>query len=62
VAATKTSTACKGIDLSIYSQAELNQIALSLNTRPRKRHQFRTPLAVYNEHLRLAQASTGTIH
>lgn len=53
---------CQGTDLSVYSQAELNQIALSLNTRPRKRHQFRTPLEVYNDHLRLAAASTGTIH
>jgi IS30 family transposase len=52
----------KGTDLSVYSQAELNPIALSLNTRPRKRHQFRTPLEVYNDHLRLAEASEGTIH
>ena len=52
----------KGTDLSIYSQAELNQIALSLNTRPRKRHQFRSPLEVYNDHLRLTEASAGTIH
>jgi IS30 family transposase len=52
----------KGTDLSVYSQAELNQIALSLNTRPRKRHQFRTPLEVYNDHLRLTEASAGTIH
>ncbi|THD03737.1 IS30 family transposase, partial [Rhodanobacter lindaniclasticus] len=52
----------KGTDLSVYSQAELDQIALSLNTRPRKRHQFRTPLEVYNDHLRLAEAEAGTIH
>jgi transposase, IS30 family len=52
----------KGTDLSVYSQAELNQIALSLNTRPRKRHDFRTPLQVYNEHLSLAAASDGTVH
>jgi len=52
----------KGTDLSVYSQAELNQIALSLNTRPRKRHQFRTPLEVYNDHLRLTEATAGTIH
>lgn len=52
----------KGTDLSVYSQDELNQIALSLNTRPRKRHQFRTPLEVYNDHLRLAETSHGTIH
>ena len=52
----------KGTDLSIYSQDQLNQIALSLNTRPRKRHGFRTPLQVYNEHLRLAEADLGTKH
>ena len=52
----------KGTDLAVYSQDELNQIALSLNTRPRKRHQFRTPLEVYNDHLRLAEASAGSIH
>ncbi len=52
----------KGTDLSVYSQAELGQIALSLNTRPRKRHQFRFPLEVYNDHLRLTGATAGTIH
>lgn len=52
----------KSTDLSVYSQEELNQIALSLNTRPRQRHQFRTPLEVYNDHLRLTEASAGTIH
>jgi IS30 family transposase len=36
----------KGTDLAVYRQAQLNQIALSLDTRPRKRHQFRTPLEV----------------
>ena len=52
----------KGTDLSVYSQDELNQIALSLNTRPRQRHGFHTPLQVYNEHLRLAEAKLGTMH
>jgi IS30 family transposase len=52
----------KGTDLSGYSQDELNQIALSLNTRPRARHQFQSPLAVYNEHLKLAEMATGIIH
>lgn len=51
----------KGTDLAVYSQAELNQIALSLNTRPRERHDFRTPLQVYNEHLQLAEARKGTV-
>lgn len=52
----------KGTDLSVYSQNELNQIALSLNTRPRQRHRFHTPQQVYNEHLRLAEAPLGTMH
>ena len=33
----------KGKDLSIYTQAELDHIAWLLNTRPRKRFEFRTP-------------------
>jgi IS30 family transposase len=45
----------KGTHLSIFSEDELNRIALSLNTRPRKRRGFRTPLEVCNEHLRLAE-------
>jgi IS30 family transposase len=52
----------KGTDLSIYSQDELNQIALTLNTRPRARHDFRSPLQVYNEHLQLAEAQLGLMH
>ena len=37
----------KGIDLSIYSQKELDKIAESLNNRPRKVLGFRTPLEVF---------------
>ena len=37
----------KGIDLSAYSQADLNKIANLLNTRPRKKLGFRTPEEVY---------------
>jgi len=33
----------KGEDLSVYSQAELDKISWLLNTRPRKRFDFRTP-------------------
>lgn len=33
----------KGEDLSLYSQAALNEIAWLLNTRPRQRFDFRTP-------------------
>ena len=38
----------KGIDLSIYSQKDLDRIAESLNTRPRKTLGFMTPQEVFN--------------
>lgn len=41
----------KGTDLSVHSQEELNDIAWSLNTRPRKRHGFETPQNVYHDQL-----------
>ena len=40
----------KGSDLSVYSQRALDQIAWSLNTRPRKSLGFRTPAEVFFEH------------
>lgn len=52
----------KGTDLSAYTQDDLNHIALSLNTRPRQRHDFRTPLQVYNELIDLSQADLSTMH
>ncbi|WP_342386827.1 IS30 family transposase [Ignatzschineria larvae DSM 13226] len=39
----------KGTDLSIHSQEELDEIALSLNSRPRKRFNFRSPIEVITE-------------
>ena len=39
----------KGSDLSVYSQNDLDAIALSLNTRPRKTLGFRTPGAMLAE-------------
>lgn len=40
----------KGVDLSRFSQRELDAIAWSLNTRPRKSLGFRTPAEVFFEH------------
>jgi transposase, IS30 family len=39
----------KGINLSIYSQSDLNKIAQSLNTRPRACLGFQTPEEVFNK-------------
>lgn len=52
----------KGSDLSLYSQEELDAIAFSLNTRPRKTLGFKTPLEVYTEHMILLQAHGGSVH
>jgi IS30 family transposase len=45
----------KGVDISGYSQTQLNSIARKLNERPRKTLDFRTPAEMYNE----VVASTG---
>jgi len=39
----------KGMDLSALSQRELNSIALKLNTRPRKIHNWVTPEQIWNK-------------
>lgn len=39
----------KSTDLSIYSQADLDEIARKLNNRPRKRHGFMTPSEKFNQ-------------
>ena len=52
----------KGSDLSIYSQEELDAIALSLNTRPRQMLGWKTPLAVYTEHMIRLQLQADSIH
>lgn len=51
----------KGADLSAYTQKQLDEIAWSLNTRPRKSLGFRTSVAVYNElllNIELAKSAT----
>ena len=53
----------KGSDLSVYSQEQLDEIAWSLNTRPRKSLGFRSPVEVYNELLlNMELAKTTTKH
>jgi IS30 family transposase len=52
----------KGSDLSIYSQDDLDAIALSLNTRPRARFRFETPLEMYRRHIILIQLPLNTVH
>ena len=53
----------KGTGLSIYTQEQLNEIAWSLNTRPRKSLGFRSPVAVYNEFLlNMELAKSATKH
>lgn len=42
----------KGVDVSHYSQTDLNRVAKELNTRPRKTLGFRTPADMLNEALR----------
>ena len=39
----------KGVSMEVLSQRQCNAIARKLNTRPRKRLGFRTPLECYNE-------------
>jgi len=41
----------KGTDLSVHSQEYLNEIAWLLNTRPRKRHKYRTPQELFDEEI-----------
>ena len=43
----------KGIDISGYSQLQLNAIARQLNQRPRKTLGFRTPAEMFSERVAL---------
>jgi IS30 family transposase len=52
----------KGSDLSIYSQYELDAIALSLNTRHRQTLGWKSPMAVYIEHIAQLQLLADSIH
>ena len=48
----------KGTDLSVHSQQELDEIALSLNRRPRKRFGFKCPIEVLTEAMLKEKALT----
>jgi IS30 family transposase len=52
----------KGTDLSVYSQDQLEAVAYSLNTRPRKSLGFRTPLEVFAELLSNTHPDAPGIH
>jgi hypothetical protein len=51
----------KGTDLSVYSQDELDAIADSLNTRPRKTLDWNTPIQVFSRML-ADQAAQPSLH
>jgi transposase, IS30 family len=52
----------KGIDLSVYTQAELDDIADILNNRPRATYPFRSPLQVFAAMLKPAHQPSTSIH
>jgi len=53
----------KGSDLSVYTQEQLDAIAWSMNTRPRKSLGFRSPVEVYSEILHTMElAKIATKH
>ena len=52
----------KGSDLSIYSQDDLDAIAFELNTRPRKRFKYESPLVLYSQQMILLELQSGTVH
>ena len=49
----------KGTDLSFYGPGMLDNIAAELNSRPRKRHGFRTPAEVLDKLLSKATTNHG---
>jgi IS30 family transposase len=51
----------KGTDLAIYSQAELDAIADSMNSRPRATHDWLTPLEVFAQTLASSHKASSSI-
>lgn len=52
----------KGTDLSVYTQEQLDAVADELNGRPRMTLGWRTPLAVYAEHLARLDIQPDAVH
>ena len=52
----------KGTDLSVYTQAELDAIADSMNNRPRQTLGWDTPLQVFARMLAQGHAAAATVH
>jgi len=52
----------KGTDLSVYSQDDLDDIADSLNSRPRATHAFHSPFEVFATMLALASQPDNSVH
>jgi IS30 family transposase len=52
----------KGTDLSVLTQAELDDIAGSLSNRPRATHAFHSPLEVFAAMLKAAHEPSIAIH
>lgn len=52
----------KGTDLSLYSQEKLDEIALELNMRPRKRFDFKCPIEVMSEQMAKYHEAPSSTH
>ena len=57
-----TAEARTGLMDVVSTSDELDAIALSLNTRPRARLGFESPLVVYTQHIALLQHPTNTVN